>query len=94
MIRAARHLLPRRRRGSALRDLGVIQDGAILIRDGILAEVGPARRVENLVEARDATEVDASGRVVLPGFVDSHTVWRSQRLALPMRTARQAPCVA
>jgi len=29
--------------------------------------------VENLAEARDAVEVNAAGRVVIPGFVDSHT---------------------
>jgi imidazolonepropionase len=51
----------------------VIQDGAILIRDGILVEVGPSRRVENLAQARDAIEINAAGRVVMPGFVDSHT---------------------
>ena len=36
-------------------------------------EVGPSRRVENLAEARDAIEVNAAGRVVMPGFVDAHT---------------------
>jgi imidazolonepropionase len=51
----------------------VIQDGAILIRDGILVEVGPSRRVENLAQARGAIEINAAGRVVMPGFVDSHT---------------------
>jgi imidazolonepropionase len=51
----------------------VIQDGAILIRDGILMEVGPSRRVENLAQARGAIEINAAGRVVMPGFVDSHT---------------------
>ena len=38
-----------------------------------MEEAGPTRRVENLVEARDAVEVSAAGRVVMPGFVDSHT---------------------
>ena len=78
LVRGARQLLTLRgpsgpRRGYALRDLGLIQDGAVLIRDGVIASVGPARRVENLSEARAATEIDASGRVVMPGFVDSHT---------------------
>ena len=36
-------------------------------------EVGPSRRVENLAEAREAVEVNAAGRVVMPGFVDAHT---------------------
>lgn len=43
------------------------------MRDGILREVGPTRRVENLAPAREAIEIDAAGRVVMPGFVDSHT---------------------
>ena len=51
----------------------MIQDGAVLIRDGILVEVGPSRRVENLAEARNAIEINAAGRVVMPGFVDAHT---------------------
>ena len=45
----------------------------MLIRDGLIASVGPSRRVENLSEARAAREIEASGRVVMPGFVDSHT---------------------
>ena len=61
------------RRGPSLNELNVIQDGAILIRDGILVEIGPSRRVENLAQARDAIEINAAGRVVMPGFVDAHT---------------------
>lgn len=61
------------RRGSAMRDLGLIQDGALLIADGIIRDVGPSRRVENLAAARDADEISADGRLVMPGFVDSHT---------------------
>jgi imidazolonepropionase len=56
-----------------LRELGVIPDGSLLIRDGIIEEIGPTRRVENLAAARDAIEINAAGRVVMPGFVDSHT---------------------
>jgi imidazolonepropionase len=56
-----------------LNELGVIQDGSLLVRDGVLIEVGPTRRVENLAEARGAREINAAGRVVMPGFVDSHT---------------------
>lgn len=61
------------RLGSSLGELNVIPDGAILIRDGILLEIGPSRRVENLAEARNAIEINAAGRVVMPGFVDAHT---------------------
>lgn len=61
------------RRGAALGDLGIIQDGAVLIEDGLIKEVGPSRRLTNLASARDANEIEAYGKVVLPGFVDSHT---------------------
>lgn len=59
--------------GSSLRDLGIIRDGALLVRDGIVLEAGPSRRVENLSVSRGAFEVSASGRVVMPGFIDSQT---------------------
>lgn len=60
------------RRGAALRDLGIIEDGAVLLRDGLIAEVGSTRRLENLKEARAAIEIPADGRIVVPGFVDAH----------------------
>jgi imidazolonepropionase len=77
LVRGARQLLTLRgpsgpRRGADLRNLGIIQDGAVLIADGLIVEVGPSRRLDNLAAARAAEEIDASGCVVLPGFVDSH----------------------
>jgi len=87
LIRGARELLTLRgpagpRRGPELSELGLIRDGAILIRDGRIYEVGTSRRIENLAEARDAEEIQAAGRVVMPGFVDSHThlIWGFPRL--------------
>ena len=56
-----------------MNDLGIISDGAILIRDGFVQQVGTTRRLENLSSCRDAVEINAAGRVVMPGFVDSHT---------------------
>ncbi len=78
LVRGARQLLTLHgstapRRGPTLRDLGIIHDGALLVRDGVIEEVGPTRRIENLALARGAEEIDASGKVVMPGFVDSHT---------------------
>jgi imidazolonepropionase len=61
------------RRGKALGNLGIIKDGALLVRDGAIAAVGPRVKIEALAEARAAERFDAGGRVVLPGFVDSHT---------------------
>jgi imidazolonepropionase len=61
------------RRGRALRELGLIRDGALLVRKDRIAAVGPRRRIERLRDARGAEKLDLGGRVVLPGFVDSHT---------------------
>lgn len=61
------------RRGTQLHDLNIISDGSLLIKDGVIVEVGTTRRVENLAAARNAMEVSAVGKVVIPGFVDSHT---------------------
>jgi imidazolonepropionase len=61
------------RRGRALRELGIIRDGALLVRGDRIAAVGPRRNIERLREAREAEKLDLGGRVVLPGFVDSHT---------------------
>jgi imidazolonepropionase len=56
-----------------MNDPTVIPDGALLIVDGVVREVGPTRRVEMLQAARDAIEIDATGKVVMPGFVDCYT---------------------
>jgi imidazolonepropionase len=61
------------RRGKALSNLGIVKDGAVLIRDGVIAAVGTRAEIESLPEARAAEKIDVGGRVVLPGFVDSHT---------------------
>lgn len=61
------------RRGKQLSNLGIIRDGAILVRDGVIAAVGPTSKIEKLKEAKKAEKVDVGGRVVLPGFVDAHT---------------------
>ncbi len=61
------------RRGKPLSNLAMIKDGALLVREGLIAAVGPRAEVEALPESRGAEQIDLGGRVVLPGFVDSHT---------------------
>jgi imidazolonepropionase len=61
------------RRGKALSELGIIRDGAILIHEDRIAAIGPRRRIEKMPKSRRAENLDLKGRVVLPGFVDSHT---------------------
>ncbi len=87
LIRGARQLVtlrgPAPRRGRQLSDLGIIEDGAVLVMGERIHSVGPSRRMENIKEARHAEVIDATGKAVLPGFVDSHThfVFPASRLA-------------
>jgi imidazolonepropionase len=61
------------RRGAPLSKLGIEKDGAILVRDGVVAAVGSHAKVEGHPQAKAAEKLDVGGRVILPGFVDSHT---------------------
>jgi len=61
------------RRGRALGEIEIIRDGALLTHDDRIVAVGPRRRIERLPKARRAEKLNLGGRVVLPGFVDSHT---------------------
>jgi imidazolonepropionase len=60
-----------RRRGADLRDPGIIADGAVVIEGETIAWVGPTRELPPLPAGAEV--LDLSGKVVLPGFVDSHT---------------------
>src|SRR5437867_3228143 len=73
---------------SELSDLGIIQDGGMLIREGKIEIVGSSEEVAK--NARDVEIIDAGGRVVLPGFVDAHThlVFAGNRLDDFERRAR------
>lgn len=61
----------RPRVGAELRELGIINDGAMLIRDGAITRVGTRDEIEPLIPA-GCEVIDAAGRVCLPGFVDAH----------------------
>ncbi|MGB7433883.1 MAG: imidazolonepropionase [Candidatus Acidiferrum sp.] len=61
------------RRGNSLSKLGLVKDGAVLVRDAKIAAVGTRAQMEARKDARAAEKLDVGGRVVLPGFVDSHT---------------------
>jgi imidazolonepropionase len=61
----------RPRRGEAMNELGLIEDGAVAVSHGLVALVGTTEEVLAQTEADEM--IDASNRVVMPGFVDSHT---------------------
>ncbi len=60
------------RTGGEMRNLGLIENGALLVRDGRIEAVGLRDEIESRLAADD-TVLDAEGRVALPGFVDAHT---------------------
>jgi imidazolonepropionase len=68
-------------RGNRLGDLGIIEDGAVLVQDGRIAALGSSAELRQLY--KDEEQLDASGRVVMPGLVDAHThvVWAGDRAA-------------
>lgn len=53
-------------------ELGIIEGGAALVRDGVIVALGATSEVEPLASG-GAWRVDASNSVVMPGFVDAHT---------------------
>jgi imidazolonepropionase len=75
-------LTPNPQRGSELGTLNIIEDGAVLMRDGLIEAVGKADDLERKVSANEP-RLNAFGKVVLPGFVDPHThlVWAGDRAA-------------
>ncbi len=65
------------RRGPALKTLGILTDGAVLSMGGKIVSVGTTKDALRdpwlKKNRRKVTEIDCGGKVVLPGFVDSHT---------------------
>lgn len=75
LIRGARQLVTlqgplRMRVGDELQHPAVLRDASVLIENGRIAQIGSARRLENLRNASTLRWVDARRLVVLPGFVD------------------------
>lgn len=66
-------------RGPTLGTLGLIEDGAVLLRDEKILAVGTSHELR--AAYKDEPSLDASGCVILPGFVDPHThlIWAGDR---------------
>jgi imidazolonepropionase len=60
-----------RRSGAAMRHPGVLADGAVILDEDRIAWVGPTRELPPV--PADAEVIELHGKVVVPGFVDSHT---------------------
>jgi imidazolonepropionase len=61
------------RRGAALGEIGIIPDGGLLTEGEAILKVGSTRSLEREALRLRAEAIDCRGRVVMPGFVDSHT---------------------
>jgi imidazolonepropionase len=53
--------------------LKTIPNGAIVVDNGIITYVGPQDSMPQISDSERYNVIDAGGRAVLPGFVDSHT---------------------
>ena len=75
------------RRGKAQGEIRVLKDAWVLIRDGVIAEIGTGDR-----DVPGAEVIDAGGALVTPGLVDAHTHlvfggWRQNELGLKLHGA-------
>lgn len=61
------------RRGAEQGTLQVVPDGALVASRGTIVEVGPTGALAARYDLSQATTIDATGKVVLPGLVDAHT---------------------
>jgi imidazolonepropionase len=61
------------KRGEEMNDLGIIQGGALAIKDGRIIDIATNDEIHNRYVVDALEMIDADGGVVMPGFVDPHT---------------------
>ncbi|MDR3142235.1 MAG: imidazolonepropionase [Tannerellaceae bacterium] len=61
------------KKGEAMSDIGVIEDGAVAVLNGRIIHVGTTRDILSRIYEEEYTVINATGKTLLPGFVDSHT---------------------
>ncbi|GAB4330068.1 MAG: imidazolonepropionase [Phototrophicales bacterium] len=68
------------KRGTAMLDVGIIHDGAVVIHEGKIIAVDETEAI--LAHYRANRVLDATGKTICPGFVDPHThvVYAGNRL--------------
>lgn len=59
--------------GSSMQDLSIMEDSAVIIRDEVIERVMPMSEFNDSEKDSVQDCMDACGRVLMPGFVDSHT---------------------
>ena len=80
------------KKGSAMAEIGLLTDASVVIKNGIVSAVGETLQVLTGLDDADYEVIDATGKAVLPGFVDSHTHFifggfRADEFALRLRGA-------
>lgn len=76
--------------GKELLNLGIIEDGAVAVKDGIIVFAGSTADARQKIFGE--VTINAAGKVVMPGFVDPHTHLvfggsREQELSLRLKGA-------
>ncbi|WP_244834986.1 imidazolonepropionase [Clostridium sp. BJN0001] len=65
------------KKGHDMDKLKIINNGAVYIEDSIIKKVGTTEKIENYllknIDQNSYEVIDAKGKCILPGFVDSHT---------------------
>jgi len=61
------------KKGKEMTDLSIIENGTVIITDGVITYVGKDANCPPLSNFPDHDVIDATGKAVLPGFIDSHT---------------------
>jgi len=59
--------------GKAMSDLGIIENAAVVVTKGVITYVGQVSDHLPFDHEEDYETIDATGKAVLPGFIDSHT---------------------
>lgn len=85
MIHNARQLVTcasngKAKKGNEMQDLGIIENGAVAVENGLIKAVGTSDKIFANYESENV--VDANGKVIMPAFVDPHThiVYAGNRL--------------
>lgn len=61
------------KKGKEMSELSVIEDGTVVVTAGVISFVGKSDEKLPVENIENYEIIDASGKAVLPGFVDSHT---------------------
>ncbi|MCO4783971.1 MAG: imidazolonepropionase [Candidatus Cloacimonetes bacterium] len=68
------HTSSKAKRGPEMNDVGVISNGAIIIDNGLIRGVGSTYSLQKTIDKIPKENIiDGKGKIVIPGFVDSHT---------------------